>query len=50
MMYRQGILDAVKYLSSELTKMAQPVTETSQVRQLALIASNQDTEIAELLC
>ena len=30
--------------------MAEPVTNVEQVRQLALIASNQDEQVADLLC
>lgn len=38
--FRKGILDAVAVISKELDRLAQPVTSSEQLRQLALIASN----------
>lgn len=48
--FRRGVLDAVRVINKELDSMAEPVTTVEQVRQLALIASNQDERVAELVC
>ena len=46
---RQGMKYAVKQVCKHLDLLSKPVTNSDQVYQTALIASNQDKEIAQIL-
>ena len=40
----------MNFVCAELELIAEPVTSVEHVRQLALIASNQDSRVAALIC
>jgi chaperonin GroEL len=46
---KRGIEEAVKAVVAELKKMSQPVASEDQIRQIATLSANGDTEIGELV-
>jgi chaperonin GroEL len=46
---KKGIEQAVKVVVSELKKMSTPVSDDSQIRQIATLSANGDEEIGELV-
>jgi chaperonin GroEL len=46
---KRGIEAAVKTVVAELKKMSTPVSDDSQIRQIATLSANGDTEIGELV-
>jgi len=46
---KKGIEAAVKSVVAELKKMSTPVSDDSQIRQIATLSANGDTEIGELV-
>ena len=46
---KRGIESAIKTVVAELKKMSTPVTDDKQIRQIATLSANGDTEIGELV-
>jgi chaperonin GroEL len=46
---KKGIEQAVKTVVDELKKMSTPITDDSQIKQIATLSANGDTEIGELV-